>query len=81
MIFCLTYFTLTFLLPARSTYYLLKEEEQEKGAAALWSVYWPIYFIILLLKNFIPFLGLYPCSNIQQNILNRPASIFHLALS
>ena len=59
MIFCLIYTALTLAIPVRSTYYLLTEESQEKGSAALWSVYWAFYFLILLLKNFIPFLALY----------------------
>jgi hypothetical protein len=56
MLSCLIYTTLTLLLPLRLTYHALKDP-QDPQQARLWSAYWAIYSLILLLKTYLGFLS------------------------
>jgi hypothetical protein len=55
MLTCLIYFTLTFVLPLRSTYYILKDNTGG-DKLALWANYWCYFSILLLAKQLLPFL-------------------------
>ena len=54
MLSCLIYFTLTFLIPIRLTYYALKQTSAQE--AQLWCSYWAFYSIVLLVKSYLTFL-------------------------
>ncbi len=55
MLTSLIYFTLTFIIPLRSTYLTLKKEGQVQ--LGLWASYWCYYTILLQFKQFLPFLA------------------------
>ena len=59
MIFCIIYFLTTFVVPAKATYHLLKDEHLFTGSDHLWAVYWAFYVFVSLLQCYLPFLQMY----------------------
>jgi hypothetical protein len=55
MLSCLIYSVLTFLIPLRLTFHALKNKD-DLQQARLWSAYWAIFSILLLLKSYLTFL-------------------------